>query len=331
MVVPALVALLAGTAGAAELGKATKYFRVSGTLNSVQIERAQSESRAVSVELEVTAREGRSNTGAGTSLRDRFSVADGTRLVGTIFPDVVRYPNPAYHDVKPDGWEALLSVETDAASVIKDFITQAQRLGFHQSSPGNCCSCVEATGGGVSCSGLFVKPARYLEIFVRVCGTCSPPMSVARLRMSPNIGGIAGSSAITPLAANSPTLMLTQAERRELKKSIPRRGDPFAPHGKLLHVLPGSQMLLPGIPLGACTADFIAVLRLTGESQPLFERYVSQTYRDRNYKVRTARRRVGRYAVTQARRESWTVTLVENGGLRSPLLLMDLCGEHEGV
>lgn len=194
-------------------------------------------------------------------LGNGFRVAKGTKLIGPVFGQSA--------DVD-DGWAALLAVNTDAVSAANAYKRQAATLGYEQ-TVSECSEDFDAPGGGFGCILGFRNDASRVIGTVRVCGACSPPVSMMKLS-----GGPTKDPEITqPIEQlpDAPTANLTPAQRRRADAgSNARRSSARFP------LATGSQFMAGPVSFGYCDAQpgFDAVVRVSKQPDRVWRALIDQ-------------------------------------------------------
>jgi hypothetical protein len=96
---------------------------------------------------------------AGTPLGDGFEVAEGTVLVGEVFPSSRAGLSS---DTIDDGWRALLLVTGDLEQVLNAYTTQARAIGLFPHP-----RCVETPDGVLACTGFADETNHAIEIWLQ--------------------------------------------------------------------------------------------------------------------------------------------------------------------
>ncbi len=251
----------------------------------------------------------------GTRLDAGFRVADGTRLVGVVFPKI------GSGNSTSTGWKAVLVVKSDALGAMNAYTAQAQQLGYQQvSNPAP--HCWSPTRGEVFCTGFYVRGSGFLQIAVHVCQSCGPSdnptwsASEAQLDytmqsegtsngelepITPPVGIASGG----PPPSTTPTVQLTDRQYRQML-THPGRGAALQGFD-----LRGDLLVAPATSFGNCQTDLVGVVTGTNLDQ-----VVSGTPT-----------KVGESRVTSASNGTTTWTLVERSDLPQPVLLSDSCGD----
>jgi hypothetical protein len=100
------------------------------------------------------------STGApGTPLGDGFEVADGSVLVGPVFPSSRAGVSQETID---EGWRALLLVTGDLEDVLNAYVTQARAVGLFPQP-----RCDEGTEGLLACTGVDDEATRGIEMWLQ--------------------------------------------------------------------------------------------------------------------------------------------------------------------
>lgn len=254
-------------------------------------------------------------------------MAPGTRLIGTVLPELVA-AGSAGRATTERGWFALLAVETDAATVMQRYAAQAMAQGY--GNPGtdapNGAGCLLADEGDVRCRLDYRAADRRLDVRVRVCRSCPKPIAIALLRAAPERGlAPSGPGRVPP---RGPSERLDSDQQRRAAE-YPEPGEQLFPvaggfrYDPTIRVVAGSEVA--GLMSGGqvCERDFVAVLSVAGAPRRVLDRYAAQVFESPPTTRRHAR--VDGFDVTELANDSWTVSLVEGGGLDAPLLKLDWC------
>ena len=273
-------------------------------------------------------------------LSDGFSVAEGSHLVGRLFPLIT------YKD--RHGWMAYLRVRGDGAAVYDAYARQAHKLGLTGVAPseGAC----RAAGAGVEagrarrpinqdlvCEGVQAdRRDLYFELDVRVCTACAPPISAGLIFFIARNGvGLPTRRHTRPTAAptvghHPPSVQLTAEQARRARDEVPTTGETLASPSffsiNAFRVISGTRVLAASS-LDTCTIqDTTAILRVTGNPTQVFAAYRRQmpsaTLSVTHYK---AARTVGSMRVRQARDEFSTITLTTDDHASHPLMMVYEC------
>ena len=275
------------------------------------------------------------------TLPDGFQVADGTRLVGQVFPNLGAVT----------GWTAVFDVDTDAVTAFNAYQDQLRAAGFTQTSAA-CADTGTADVGrsdaalaGVVCSGVYAdEPAVRVRLAVLVCRTCGE----AQLVRSTGILELSRSDAadraqpsgraIEPVSG--PTLQLTPADRAQLRRSVraANRGNQSSPspdwQPDYWHVMnlrlfgtSGARLVSPTTTFGdRCQPDETTVLRATGDPEGMLADLVDNLEKVSEGPWTTARSERSSEVVVQRTDGYWTLTMVDPraGGA---FILASLCSD----
>jgi hypothetical protein len=260
----------------------------------------------------------RAATTDGRVLDNGFRVVQGTRLLGPVFP---RISISAGDSGAVIGWSALLAVDTDATTAMNAYASLAQALGY-RAYPNGDTSCADDVDGAVACTGAYVRDSTLVVVSLRVCGTCTTPISTmgitastGRISLSAPSGD---STSPISLAAAKPTAKLSAEQREQAQKQTPEVGDLIAPGQVAIEVVPGSRALVPAVTFDPCAgAAFTAVLKVTGNPQSVLEQYLVQLHLPVSSKM-----------VSHARKGSTSVTQYDNGEDRITLVTRSSGASH---
>ena len=210
-------------------------------------------------------------------LGDGFRVAAGTHLVGPVFPGYRFAPGLTPRLDGLDGWTATLSVETDAVSAANAYAHQAAALGYQQTSY-RCERGFDAPGGGFGCNFGFRRDDKRVTGTVRVCGSCSPPISKMELSANTTRDPVI-TQPVALIPNNAPTAALTAAQRRR-SHMLASSGQLTPPDVDSFGLLRGSRTLSPPVSFGYCDGwpGFHVVLRVTGRPDRIWRNYVEQVH-----------------------------------------------------
>jgi hypothetical protein len=215
-------------------------------------------------------------------LRNGFTVATGSRLLAPAFPVGLIKRDPQQWS----GWTAYLDVTGEAGPVFDAYVGQARRLGYRVDYSDK--NCRASSPGDVECSATLLPDTMQFAIDLRVCTTCSIPISRLTLTM---ISATGRPTTGPPLPQNPPpsafTVRLTDAMRARQRAALPGTGktipfghsygDPLAP----LSVAPGVRAV--GVWESDCIdGGFTAVLRSDRPVGDVFDEYRNQVKRQAN-------------------------------------------------
>ena len=246
-----------------------------------------------------------SRAAAGREIADGFTVASGSRVVGrTAVPFLSA-------EIAARGWSATLEISGPAATVFDAYVEQARALGYEVQWSDKACSA--NTPGDVRCRADGRTPARRVDMQLRVCVSCSPPIGLMVLS-----GGGNGRSEASAVPGVAPTareplfeVQLTAADQAALRASLPKVGEPVS-QGSRLNVVKGSTVLSSGN-LFLCNSGSVdAVVRVTGHAAQAFRQYVKQLPHESPLRTREGRFEGGR--ARQALGDWGSVRMLERPG-----------------
>lgn len=235
--------------------------------------------------------------GSKSKIADGFTVADGSRLLGgTAFPVL----DSQWLDGAKSGWVATLDVFGPAASVYDAYAGQAHSLGYAVEWSDNACANISGTD--VYCSGAVFG----LSLDVRVCASCSPPVSSGTLMQ---IGKASdGEVAVGEMPSDrEPTfdLQLDAAQRAATRSALPRVGQLLVPSPfSVIRMLPGSRAVAYG---NQCLSA--AVVVAPKNAVAIYRNYVKQIPHE--VPIRTAQGRINGTPAREAVGDWGAVRMVE--------------------
>lgn len=277
------------------------------------------------------------------TLPDGFRVADGTRLVGPVFPKIGEVT----------GWTAVFDVETDAVTAFNGYLDQLEQLGFSEAGSSSCRPW-DATDEaplqptGLSCTGSYLARGGRVgvRLAVTVCTGCGDSGLVAstgilELRRDDRGNGTYVPDQRTITAATGPTVELSTADRERLRSAM-RAANRTGADGSAtqwsptigwvvnprLHGARGARLMSPSTSFGdRCQPDETTVLRVAGDTDKSLDALVDRVDDVSEGEWVTERaRREGR-DVTQRNDDYWSFTAVDPRRDAPGYILASLCGD----
>ncbi len=234
-----------------------------------------------------------------------FTVSDGSRLVGgTALPFLGT-------ERGSDGWTAILEIRGPAATVFDAYVSQARALGYDAKWSDKACTANSPQD--VRCHSYGGTSSSRVDLQLRVCATCSPPIGLMTLS-----GGPEGSTKEAALPSDPPSVRepllevtLTAAEQTTARVSLPTVGQPVGQMSRL-QVVKGSKVL-SSANLFLCNSGSVdAVLHVTGDAGQVFRQYVKQLPHESP--IRTSEGRFHGHTAQQALGDWGSVRMLEQQG-----------------
>ena len=196
-------------------------------------------------------------------LTDGLPIAEGSVLLGPVFPDV---------SDEDGGFAALLLVTGDPVAVFNAYVDSAESLGMRAGQGG----CI-AGFGSIACARRIVDPSdgEALSIMVERRPVEGGFVSHAALHYEPP--GSVDLGEVDPITPSPPTIAPPVVE---LPQEVPapdgRWSQLLSPGGPVLELADGTRLAGPPGPCPCGTRGWSAVLRVDGPAEEAIDAYAAQ-------------------------------------------------------